>query len=136
MVNSDDLDQVTTDINGNPTDDNTQDPHAIKGDTSATFRDDEESFAGSAAAPGSDDDTDSMMAQVTGNEPPAGERGTTIAEQVNMDEANRHGSDIGSEGLGESLAAAPGDSELANELEAESEPNSTNTDSTPPDDKQ
>ena len=133
-MNSDDLDQVTTDINGNPTDDNTQDPHAIKGDTSAVFRDDEESFAGSAAAPGSDDDTDNMMAQVTGNEPPVGERGTTIAEQVNMDEANRHGSEYKGEDVSESLSAATADNSDAGVVN--SPKTYSETDDTAPDDKQ
>ncbi len=72
MVNADDLNQVTTDLQGKPTDDTAQDPNAIVGNTSTQSTADEQSFAGSAPGPGSDDDVGAMMAQVTGNEPPTG----------------------------------------------------------------
>jgi hypothetical protein len=119
----DDLLDLTSDIDGNLQEDQGLD----KIDTSAPPHvKDEESPLGSGVETGNHDDTGDIMESVIGNSP----RGT-IAEEVAQDEARRRGMDT--DDVLESLAVAPDE---APDLPRSDEVEYTDTDATPPDDKQ
>jgi hypothetical protein len=129
MIGDDDLQDLQSNIDGDyqPTDQ----INKVETANPPNIRDEESSF-GSAVETGEHKDTEDMIESVTGNEPRLG-NAFSLAEEIAQDEGARHGGMSDKDEVEESMAAAPAEDMTLTDID---DREYTDTDATPPDDKQ